>query len=200
MGMLTLGLMVAGAGCGGDDKSDAQKAAERLAADAGVDPETLRDAEDLLDRAEEQLDEKNKGLPKPCELLTESLVKETFESDVENTSDSSLGCTYDLTGTPNFVADGTKPVVPPSLSFRMEQYSQAAWDQTKNMFSAEAIEGGAGKEAVYSTIGGAIYRFITEDDVLMELQLVTIGSTPGVDDGDIQSTLDSLAKTLESTL
>lgn len=158
-------------GCGSDDNS-ASNAAKKLASKTSLTSEDLSDVSKL---AQEFEDQQSEGLPDPCSILTAAVVKKAFGGEPENTDDDSLGCTWDINGTPNFLVEGTTASIPPSVSLRLSRSTLEAWKSTSSMLNGVELDEGIGEARSYGEVAGGLFSWIRKDNVTADLQIVTVG-------------------------
>ncbi|MGB2756828.1 MAG: hypothetical protein WBD02_04115 [Acidimicrobiia bacterium] len=208
-------LSVAVAGCGDDKKSAADDAAAKIAKQTGLSPDAIATASKLAEQAkngkvdpkmledarklaEKYKSDSLKGVPKPCSILTSSVVSDAIGGEPKKADDSADRCSYDIEGVPNFMQDGATPLVAPTIELRLERSSVESFNTTAGFLGGEKLSSGPGSARTYQTLGGGIYSWIRSDGVRADLQLVTIGSV--TDAESIKSTLAELAEKIDSKL
>lgn len=178
----------------GDDKPSKQKTAEKILNDLTSDGSI--DLSDISSAAEDFQNESTKGLPKPCSILTKKLVTEIYGGSPKETMNTEGDCVFDIEGEMN-IGDGSS-IVPPSISLRFRNSSAEDFNLSTQMLGYKSTDDGVGKMAAFSTVGGGIYTFLTNDNVIVDLQLVTVGSD--IETDAVKSSLVELAKKVDSKL
>lgn len=186
--------------CGDDDKTSASKALGKQTSKI-VQEQTSKLAKDLENAsklAKQGNDKSEDALPKPCSILTPAEVKSAFGGEPKNTTDSELECTYDIEGTPNFLVEGTTPIISPSISLRLRHETYNTWKYTANMLNGSELSEGIGEARSYGDMAGGLFSWIRKDGVAGDAQLVTVGMD--TDKDTVKSELIALATELNDKL